>query len=221
VERTGARLPAGGLQDAAGPHGPQGAAGPRGFRGAAPARRAKWIYLPPALLLAAWAIRLAAADRPSSVLDLLNLAFHEAGHLFLSPFGQTLHVLGGTLMQLFVPALLAGYFLLKRGPFSATVCLWWLGQSFVNVSVYMADAREMKLDLVGGGEHDWTQIFYQFGLLGEESVRAVSTLTHHFGVLVMLASAAFIASFSLIPGARERFRDWLERRLGGSSPGPA
>jgi hypothetical protein len=184
---------------------------------AAPAPGVQWLYLPPAALLAIWTLRLAAADRPSSFLDLVNLAFHEAGHVFFSPFGQTLHVLGGTLLQLLVPALLAGYFLFRRGPCSAAACLWWLGQNLVNVSIYMADAREMKLPLVGGGEHDWTQIFYQFGLLGEESVRAVSTITHHLGVLAMLGSAAAIAAYGLFP----RFRVAVDARLSALPGAPS
>ena len=174
-----------------------------------------WFCLPSALLLAAWGMSLAGA--PASFLDGVDLAFHEAGHIVFSPFGQTLHVLGGTMLQLFIPALLAGYFLFRRGPCSAAVCLWWLGQNLLNVSVYMADAREMKLDLVGGGEHDWTQIFYQFGLLGEGSVRAVSACTHHLGVLVMLASAAAIAAYGLFP----RLREAVDSRLSALPGAPS
>jgi len=33
------------------------------------------------------------------ILDSLNLVFHEAGHPLFSPFGETLHFLGGTLMR--------------------------------------------------------------------------------------------------------------------------
>ena len=175
-----------------------------------------WLCLPAALLLAAWGMSLAGAEAPSSYLDGADLAFHEAGHILFSPFGQTLHVLGGTLLQLLVPALLAGYFLFRRSPCSGMVCLWWLGQNLVNVSIYMGDAREMKLPLVGGGEHDWTQIFYQFGLLSEESVRDVSTLTHHAGVLVMLASAAAIAAYGLFPRLREAIDEGLGRLRGMS-----
>ena len=47
-------------------------------------------------------------------LDFVNLAFHEAGHLFLAPFGETLHYLGGTLGQLAVPFVLGGYYLVAR-----------------------------------------------------------------------------------------------------------
>jgi len=56
----------------------------------------------------------------------------------------------------------------------------------------MADARDMQLELVGGGEHDWTQLFYQFGLLGQESVAKVSTATHHLGVIVMVAATVWV-----------------------------
>ncbi|MBI3448929.1 MAG: hypothetical protein HY049_08460, partial [Acidobacteria bacterium] len=30
-----------------------------------------------------------------SVIDYVNLPFHEGGHIFFSPFGTTLHILGG------------------------------------------------------------------------------------------------------------------------------
>ena len=53
-------------------------------------------------------IYLRSADGWIPVLDSLNLVFHEAGHPLFSPFGETLHILGGTLMQLLVPALVAG-----------------------------------------------------------------------------------------------------------------
>ena len=163
-----------------------------------------WWHLAPLAALAWWTLSAAGSDRAYLFIDGVNLAFHEAGHLFFAPFGSTLHILGGTLLQLLVPALLAGYFLVKqRAPFSAAVCAWWLGEGLTNVAVYMADAREMKLELVGGGEHDWTQLFYQFGLLGEESVARVSGLTHGLGVMVMRAALTWCAFFVLPAGKKE------------------
>jgi hypothetical protein len=126
------------------------------------------------------------AAQPSCLLDLVNLAFHEAGHLFLVPFGETAHFLGGTLGQLAVPAGLSAYFLVqRRQPFAAAVCAWWAGENLVNISAYMADARTLQLDLVGGGEHDWNTLFYQLGLLGEASVARVSGLTRGAGLALM------------------------------------
>jgi hypothetical protein len=55
-------------------------------------------------------------------IDGANLLFHEAGHIFFSPFGQTLMVLGGTIGQLAFPAGTSVYFFARRRPFDASVC---------------------------------------------------------------------------------------------------
>src|SRR5450830_2124922 len=56
------------------------------------------------------------------------LVFHEAGHIVFMPLGHWLMVLGGTLGQLIMPAILAGALLIKnRDPFGAAVGLWFLG----------------------------------------------------------------------------------------------
>jgi hypothetical protein len=146
-------------------------------------------------------------------LDFVNLAFHEAGHIFFRPLGSTMMYLGGTLGQLLVPLLLAGYFLLgQQRPLGSAFCLWWAGQNLANISVYMADARSLALPLVGGGDHDWNELFYRFGLLAEPSVRRVAAATWGLGVLVMIVGLAWCAFFALRPGLRERLRDALTRR---------
>src|SRR5258706_503484 len=110
-----------------------------------------------------WTARLAADPGRGCFLDLVNLAFHEAGHLFLSPFGSTVHYLGGTLGQLAVPTALALYFLLAQParPLGAAFCAWWAGGNLVNVSVYMADARDLALPLVCGADPERAEAFYR------------------------------------------------------------
>ncbi len=172
----------------------------------------------PAVLLLAvlgyWTVRLGSGAQVGCFLDLVNLAFHEAGHLFMTPLGSTLHYLGGTLGQLAVPSLLAGYFLLRppTRPSGAAFCTWWAGENLINISVYMKDARDLALPLVGGGDHDWNELFYRFGLLGEDSVRAVAAATHHLGVVVMLAGLAWISFFALPGRLQETLRDAVSRR---------
>ncbi len=157
-----------------------------------------------------WALSLGSGLSSWCFLDLVNLAFHEAGHLFFRFGGSTLGYLGGTLGQLLVPALLLANFLLReRQPFAAAVCLWWIGESLVNVSVYMADARALSLPLVGGGDHDWNELFFRFGLLGADSVRHVSTATHLIGVVVMLIGLAWAALLCMPRELQERVRDRL------------
>jgi len=171
---------------------------------------------PRAILLlpvAWWTLTLATEASPYCFLDLVNLAFHEAGHLIFSFAGSTLHYLGGTLAQILVPVLLAGNFLLReRQPFAAAVCSWWAGENFINISVYMADARALALPLVGGGDHDWNELFHRFGLLGEPSVRAVSAATHAIGVTIMIVSLAWCVYFVLPAPVRGHVHESMTSR---------
>jgi hypothetical protein len=159
------------------------------------------------LLLAWWTVRLAVGAAGSCFVDYANLAFHEAGHVFLRPLGSTVQYLGGTIFQLAVPAILIGYFLVRtRQPMAASIGLWWLGESLANVAAYMADARQLALLLVGGGDHDWNELFYRFGLLGEESVSTVAGTTHALGTVVMVIGLVWLALFALPDRLQDRVR---------------
>ncbi|MGD8377727.1 MAG: hypothetical protein PVF68_16460 [Acidobacteriota bacterium] len=182
------------------------------------------LHLPRALLLALlawWTLSMATGISSWCFLDLVNLAFHEAGHVFLSFAGSTVHYLGGTLFQLLIPGLLVFYFLKRqRQPLGAAFCAWWAGENLINIAVYMADARSLALPLVGGGDHDWNELFYRFGVLTEPGVARVSGATHLAGVLMMLAGLAWTAYFVLPSPQREQVRarltarwPWLETAL--------
>ena len=102
------------------------------------------------------------------LLDNVDLAIHEAGHLFFSPFGEFMAFLGGTLFQLIVPLTFFGYFLYHRDRFAASVLLWWVAQNLWNISVYVKDAQYQVLPLVGGGEHDWAYLLGRLGVITKE-----------------------------------------------------
>jgi len=162
------------------------------------------------LLLAGWTLRLAVSDSPWCFLDYANLAFHEAGHLVFHPFGSTLGYLGGTLCQCLVPITLGAWFLLReRKVLGMLVCVWWLGENLVNVARYMADARDLALPLVGGGDHDWNELFYRFGLLGESSVATISGVTRGVGLALMVLGLCGIVVVT-----------WPRRRHGAAPPPP-
>ncbi len=151
-------------------------------------------------------------------MDFANLAFHEFGHLAFAPFGSTMHYLGGSLFQLLVPAGLAVYFVVRQGqPLGAAFCVWWVGESLINVAIYMADARALALPLVGGGDHDWNELFFRFGLLAEPSVERVAGATHAAGVAAMLLGAAWIALLALPVARRLRLAEPLLARRPGAS----
>ena len=122
----------------------------------------RWPRLILLLPIAWWTLALASGRSSWCFMDYVNLAFHEAGHVFLSFSGTTLHYLGGSIGQLAVPALLSYYFLRQARPFAAAFCVWWAGQNLVNIGVYIADARNLALPLVGGGDHDWNELLFRF-----------------------------------------------------------
>jgi len=99
------------------------------------------------------------------LLDGANLAIHEAGHPLVGLFSSHLVVYGGTWFQLAFPAAFAWHFR-RRGQSAGWVfARAWLGESLMNVGRYVRDARAQLLPLVGGGEHDWTEILGRWGLL--------------------------------------------------------
>lgn len=128
-----------------------------------------------------------------SFLHLINLPFHEAGHLIFSPFGRFMMILGGSLGQVLMPLICLGTFLINtRDPFGASVALWWTAESLMDVAPYINDARDMELILLGGvtgketDGHDWNNLLTMTGLLNWDHRLAHGA--YSLGILLMLAS---------------------------------
>lgn len=147
--------------------------------------------------LAVWGAQLMMLDYHSgeigaSFLHGPLLLFHEAGHVLFRLFGEWVGVLGGTLAQLLMPALIAVAFLWKnRDPFGAAVGLWLLGVSLLDVAPYVFDAADPQLMLLSGttgeaGGHDWIYLFTSMGLL--QRAPLFGAFTHKLGALVLLVS---------------------------------
>ncbi|ANE54733.1 zinc ribbon domain-containing protein [Methylomonas sp. DH-1] len=134
----------------------------------------------PGFVLWSWLLiapGIAANAAGESFLHLVNLPFHEAGHVIFRPFGQFVASLGGTLGQLLMPTVCLLTLLLKtRDPFGAGLCLWWIGENFLDIAPYINDARAGQLPLLGGnfghsapyGFHDWEYLLTEFGLLAQD-----------------------------------------------------
>lgn len=101
----------------------------------------------------------------SCFLDTVNLAFHEAGHIFLGFFGEFIGSAGGTIFQLLVPTVCLVHFLRQGQRIGWQLCLFWIGENFLNISIYAGDAIKQELPLVGGGVHDWTYLLTAMGLI--------------------------------------------------------
>lgn len=101
------------------------------------------------------------------LIDNADLVIHEAGHVFFMLFGKYIYTLGGTLMQIIIPSIIALYFFRNFYRTGVQFSLLWLGQNFINISVYAADAQARKLPLLGGNKvyHDWNYILSEIGIL--------------------------------------------------------
>jgi hypothetical protein len=124
-----------------------------------------------------------------TILDGVDLAIHETGHLVFGPFGEFVGFAGGTLFQLIMPTTFVVYFARRGDGHAASVALWWVGQNCGHIAYYVADARAMALPLVGGGEHDWNYLLGELGLLARD--QSVSHAIIVTGVLLVLGASAW------------------------------
>lgn len=124
----------------------------------------KWI---PSLIIFPIALYWALNRGEYTLIDNVNLVIHEAGHLFFRLFGKFIYTLGGTLMQIILPSLIVWTFLKNNYRTGVQFSLLWLGQNFINISVYAADAQARKLPLLGGKKvyHDWHYMLTELGIL--------------------------------------------------------
>jgi hypothetical protein len=150
-----------------------------------------------------------------SFMHLIHLPFHEFGHLFFSPLGTFMQFLGGTLGQLLMPLICLFTLLIRtRDPFGAAVCLWWLGQSFIDCAPYINDATRLRLVMVSGelakdtAGHDWENILSMLGWLRYDHTLAV--LSHRLGSLLIVLS--WVWGISLIRLQLQRLRAGDTRR---------
>jgi hypothetical protein len=160
-----------------------------------------WTRLALVAGLAIWTVQFARTplsdDVMSSFLHLPDLVFHEAGHIIFSPFGRFMTVLGGSLLQVLVPVIAAVAFLKQHEQFGAAICAWWAGQNFIDLAPYIADARRLRITLLGGRTgaevdgHDWEYILTQLGMLHLDG--RLGMAAYGLGMILMVGSLAFAA----------------------------
>lgn len=126
----------------------------------------------------------------SSFMHNINLPFHEFGHILFMPFGDFMMILGGSLFQVLLPFGLTAVFIFKQQDnFAGSITLWWCGQSFIDVSPYIADAQLRALPLVGGGgeeSHDWGNLLTMLNWL--EHTAAIAKGCFLIGAIIIILS---------------------------------
>lgn len=128
-------------------------------------------------------------------LDYVNLPFHEFGHILFGVFGDTLGVWGGTISQLLIPFIILLSFCLRKETLGTAFSAFWIGENFLNISVYIADARKMELPLVGSGDHDWNIILSEVSMLQYDTT--IGGIVKAFGWLFMVSSLLWLTIISL------------------------
>ncbi len=147
-------------------------------------------------------------DIGSSFMHKPLLVFHEAGHVVFRPFGEWMTVLGGSLGQLIMPAILCGALLVKnRDPFGASMGLWLVGVSLLDLAPYMYDSLHPQLMLLSGrtgeeGGHDWIYLFSSLGWL--QKSQFIGGLVHKLGALTVLLALAWGATVLRLEFARRK-----------------
>ncbi len=157
----------------------------------------KWIKLCVAVLASVYFIGCIANPEAWHFIDNANLLIHEGGHIVFLPFGEFLHVLGGSLTQVVLPALFVVYFYFIDQIYSAALTLFWVGENLLNVSVYAGDSLHMQLPLLFGDNsiHDWNWLLIYTGQLRHTD--SISHIIKALGILTILIATAASIYFSL------------------------
>lgn len=131
------------------------------------------------------------------LIDGANLIIHEAGHVIFSPFGSFLNILGGSLLQILIPAMFTAYFWRQKFLISTSVMMLWLGQSIINTSIYIGDAVLTRLPLLGGDTtmHDWNNLLSMIHLLPHAT--AISRTVFFLGWSIIIGSIIVVSVLAL------------------------
>lgn len=116
----------------------------------------------------------------------VDLVTNLLGYLGFSLFGSFAAYLGGSVVQVAFPFSLFTFLLASGRVFVSSLALFWVAHSIVDVSLYVRDARQMTFTLGGGGEHIWSRLLSEMGLL--ELDRVMGNLLHTGGFVMLLAS---------------------------------
>jgi len=124
------------------------------------------------------------------ILARFDLVVHEIGHALFAWAPTLLIQMGGSITQVALPLVIAAVFWWRRDDFAVIVLLAWAAESLNNVSIYVADAQNMVLSLVGddgsGAGHDWHNILGTLGWLA--STDAIANAVRTASVLLFVVA---------------------------------
>lgn len=122
------------------------------------------------------------------LIHMVNLVFHEAGHVIFFFFGHFLYVLGGSLTEVLIPFLVTIHFLRQHDWLGVSVGAWWSSTAWLSVGIYISDAQERALPLITGDieSHDWHHLLSLLNILPYDNL--IGSLAFTISILWLLSS---------------------------------
>ena len=122
------------------------------------------------------------------------LLIHEAGHTFFGILGnRTLTILGGSLNEILLPAIIVVFCIFNRYIKGTQASLYLLGSAWMSVAFYAADGSQRQLPLIadlGVMSHDWGNLLRQWNLSHHDST---------FGITFAVIGGIFCISAIIVP----------------------
>lgn len=151
------------------------------------------------------------------LLDDATYGFHALGHLVTWFLPDAYQLMAGSILQVFVPLGLAGYFLLfQRDYLGVSLMLAWAGVSAHATGLYIADAPAQTIHLgFGHPGHDWAAALGPTGLDRMSAAGELGWLAQALGLICLLGGIGF-ATWGIARALMERMnveqaRAYLER----------
>ena len=155
------------------------------------ASRVPWRNLAAAVGCAALGLLAFGRDARVPLLGWIDLCIHEAGHVATALAPPLVTAMAGSAAQVAVPpALAAAFWVVRREPLSAMLCLAWAGTSAHDAAAYIADAPYERLELIGG-THDWAYALGPEGFDALGSAGAIAGVVRGAGFLMVVIAAAW------------------------------
>ncbi|MEM7460356.1 MAG: hypothetical protein AAF331_12895 [Pseudomonadota bacterium] len=153
---------------------------------------------------------------PAEFIDTFGLIIHEGGHFLTSWAGRFVHLLGGTLFEIGVPAVLTIWFLRANCKRLGAMTLTWMSVALFSAATYSGDAQNLELNLLGSSDliehkmlgHDWYNMLTMLGML--EAAPLVSDV---FWSMALVAGLAAIAVLGWAVLAEHRAKAVFDQKL--------
>ena len=115
------------------------------------------------LLIAVWGWFALVKNDQTPIFVYLNIAVHEIGHVLFRPFGELTMLIMGSGFEVLFPFAVGVVFLIRKRDIVSTAVSWgWSASAFASAAMYIADADDGRLALLGATgpdtAGDWERI---------------------------------------------------------------